>query len=119
MHAEYHAKSSAKKFGGKPEQYLYIHNFLDQSKLWLPDKRHRLILHNSFGIHLVESQWRGVQIGPDRFIPSRLVAEQHIIEDLGCIPTLETCFKDLPFYSWLGGNINKRLLIKLQEMDNG
>lgn len=121
MHAEYHAKSSAKKWGGNPMDYIYIHNFLDQTKLWLPDRRHRLILHNTFGIHLVESNWRGpeVRIGDKvQIIPARLVAEQHILEDMGCIPTLETCMKELPFYSWLGGNINKKLLIKLQEMDN-
>lgn len=117
MHAEYHARSSAKKFGGVPENYLFIHNFLDQTKLWLPDKRHRLILHNTFGINLIEKQWRGPEI-EGVLVPARLIAEQHIIEDLGRIPTLETCLKDIPFYNWLGGRITKDLVIRIDDTIN-
>lgn len=45
-----HAKNSVKSFGGKLEDYLPIHDFLDESKAHFPDMRHRAMLHNSFGI---------------------------------------------------------------------
>lgn len=49
-----HAQNSAKKWGGKPEDYLEIHNFMDSSKAHMPDQRHRAILHSSFGIFITE-----------------------------------------------------------------
>jgi hypothetical protein len=52
--ALFHAESSAIRFGGIAEDYLRIHKFLDQSKLYIPDWRHRCLLHNNFGIALCE-----------------------------------------------------------------
>ena len=49
-----HARISAKKFGGIPEDYIEIHDWFDSSKAHVPDARHRLALHNSFGIYLCE-----------------------------------------------------------------
>ena len=49
-----HAKSSAKKFGGEPEDYLPIHDFMDSSKSAHADVRHRCVLHSAFGIYIVE-----------------------------------------------------------------
>lgn len=36
-----HTQSSVKRFGGKPEDYLAIHNWFDESKAFLADFRHR------------------------------------------------------------------------------
>ena len=33
----------------------------------------------------------------------RDVAEQHVIDDMGTIPTVQDYLKDLPMYDWLGG----------------
>jgi len=41
MHSYYHALSSVKRFGGKPEDYLPIHEFFDESKSHFADFRHR------------------------------------------------------------------------------
>lgn len=49
-----HARSSAKKFGGVPEDYLPIHNWFDSSKSAIGDNRHRVVTHSSFGIFLAE-----------------------------------------------------------------
>jgi len=45
-----HAESSAKKFGGKPDDYLVIHNWFDESKAFLGDFRHRALRHHCEGI---------------------------------------------------------------------
>lgn len=84
-----HARISARKFGGRPDEYLKIHNWIDQTKAHVPDARHRLILHNSFGIYLCEQQF-GVYITLEngRDVSVRDVAEQHVLDDLGFIPTL-------------------------------
>lgn len=49
-----HAMVSVRKWGGRPEDYLPVHDFLDSSKAHLPDVRHRALLHNSFGIYIAE-----------------------------------------------------------------
>jgi hypothetical protein len=49
-----HAESSARKFGGKTEDYLRIHNWFDESKAFLPDFRHRGLRHHAEGIFLCE-----------------------------------------------------------------
>lgn len=49
-----HARLSAKRYGGEPEDYLDIHNFMDSTKALLPDVRHRAMLHNSYGCFIAE-----------------------------------------------------------------
>src|SRR2546425_7958152 len=48
------AESSAHKFGGRPEDYLTIHNWFDESKSFLGDFRHRALRHHTEGIFLAE-----------------------------------------------------------------
>ena len=48
-----HSKSSARKFGGEPEDYLHIHMKMDCSKAYVSDNRHRVLTHTSFWIHEV------------------------------------------------------------------
>jgi hypothetical protein len=54
MKPYYHGRNSVKKWGGKPEDYQAIHDFIDHSKSHFADVRHRALLHSSFGIFLVE-----------------------------------------------------------------
>lgn len=49
-----HAESSAKRFGGTPEDYIELHDFMDSSKEVFPDNRHRALTHNSWFIFVVE-----------------------------------------------------------------
>jgi hypothetical protein len=53
-HPLQHAESSTKKFGGKPEDYLPIHNWFDESKAFFADFRHRALRHHAEGIFLAE-----------------------------------------------------------------
>jgi len=74
-----HSESSAKKFGGKPEDYLPIHNWFDESKSFLGDFRHRALRHHTEGIFLAEKVF-GVAIrnSEGRRVPVRYVGEQHV-----------------------------------------
>lgn len=64
-HPHEHAKSSARKFGGDPTDYVKYHAWFDQTKAQCPDARHRVILHNSFGIFLLEQAVMGKIGGED------------------------------------------------------
>ena len=87
MRPHQHAMSSAARFGGKWQDYLAVHEFIDSTKVCCSDPRHRMILHSvDLGSALVKIAF------PDRFDTDDLV-QQHVIEDLGCARTLS---------EWLG-----------------
>jgi len=99
-----HARSSVKRWGGRVEDYLEIHNFIDGTKIAMPDLRHRALLHNAWGIFLLERVF-GVTItnSEGRAVSVRDVGEQHVMEDMGFIPSLEDWLEDLPQQPWHGG----------------
>jgi hypothetical protein len=108
MHTMYHAKSSVHKWGGELEDYLPVHEFLDQSKVSMADVRHRAVLHHTLGTRLAE-QALGVYItnSDGRDVPVREIAERHIIEDLGFLPTVQDWMRcvSLKAIPWAGGHV--------------
>lgn len=101
-----HARNSVKKYGGSINDYMPIHDFIDSSKAALADVRHRAILHSAFGIFIVERAFGALITNGDGVTVSvRDVAEDHVIEDLGRIPTLEEYLKTMPLDAchWMGG----------------
>ena len=46
-HPNIHAESSAKKFGGTPEDYIAIHEWFDETKGWIGHSDHRIFRHHS------------------------------------------------------------------------
>lgn len=99
-----HAICSVRRYGGHVDDYIPIHEFIDSSKAHVPDMRHRAILHSSFGIYIVQEVF-GVYIvnSEERKIAVRDLAEEHVIEDLGRIPTVQDYLDGMPIYNWLGG----------------
>lgn len=88
MHPYHHAVSSARRWGGRPEDYQPIHDWFDESKAFLPDFRHRALRHHAEGIFLCERVFGTTVTNSDgRAVPVRWVGEQHVKEDLGRIPT--------------------------------
>ena len=103
-----HAKASVKRYGGLPEDYIEIHNFMDSTKSTIADVRHRAILHSAFGCFIVEKVFGTTMKNSDGKIFSvRDIAEEHIIEDLGFIPTVEKWFEGLKIEQWMGGPSKK------------
>ena len=103
-----HARISAKKFGGIAEDYLAIHDFMDCTKMALPDVRHRMMLHNSVGCFIAERVFgHTITNSENKVVHVRDVAEAHIIEDLGFIPTLEKCFSGMAIEAWMSGGVHK------------
>jgi len=99
-----HAEHSAKKWGGKPEDYLPIHDWFDQTKAAHPDMRHRAILHNAFGCYIAEQVFgHNITNSDGKLVSVRDIAELHIIDDMGRIPTVSDYLDGMPMYDWLGG----------------
>ncbi len=111
-----HGKNSARKHGGVPADYQDIHDFIDSTKIAVPDVRHRAVLHNAFGCFLVERVFGATRVNSaGKTYSPRDIAEEHVIEDLGFIPTLERCFAELPLSSWFGGPARKKRRINLED----
>lgn len=99
-----HARGSVRRWGGKPEDYLPIHDFVDSSKAAMPDLRHRALYHHALGCFLVERIFGHTLTNSDgREVSTRDVAEQHIIEDMGFLPSVEDWIDGLPMQTWHGG----------------
>lgn len=102
-HSYIHAVSSARRFGGKPEDYLPLHSWFDATKVIAADFRHRALRHHSEGIFLAE-QIFGVTLlnSVGNPVPVRLVAEQHVREDFnGRIPAAIDWLRAIRAEPWM------------------
>ena len=121
----HHAVSSARKWGGVPEDYLPVHEWFDETKAWCPDFRHRAIRHHSEGIFeamqvfgttitifVTKNGESGV--AREKHIPVRWIGEQHVQEDLGHIPTAADWLRRISAEPWM--NRSRRLSRELAEM---
>ena len=90
-----HSLLSKKKFKGCAEDYLHIHKFIDSSKLFYFDIRHRILLHNTYGIDICVQKFGETLVNSDgQTILIRDIAAEHCKEDLfGIVPTLNNWFK--------------------------
>jgi hypothetical protein len=114
MHPYHHALSSVKKWAGKVEAYLPIHQSFDASKARFADgARHRALRHHSEGIFLCEQI-----LGPTlttsagRVIPTRWVGEQHVQEDCGFIPTVADWLRHIEVQPWM-----RRVAVKERDLE--
>lgn len=99
-----HALSSAKKYGGRFEDYMPIHEFLDSSKSIIADNRHRAILHSSFGIFILVRVFGETFVNSDgKIISTRDIGEQHILEDFGgrFIPSAQDYLEKMDYVEWM------------------
>jgi len=85
-----HSKISVRKFGGIEEDYYEIHKFIDSSKLYYFHVKHRLLLHNLYGIELATIKFGDtIKNSESSIILTRDIAAEHLKEDLnGKIPSL-------------------------------
>lgn len=105
-----HARTSVRKYGGQVEDYLDIHTFIDGSKAAVPDMRHRAQLHHAFGCFVVEAVFGAMRTNSDgKTYSPRDVAEDHVIEDLGYLPTLEDWLRNMTLQPWMGGARRDRI----------
>lgn len=112
-----HAQSSAKKYGGVPEDYVEIHSFMDCSKGAMADNRHRALTHNSWflsnileRIHFSNScpmlpngTFPTIKNSDGKVVSVRDIGEQHIIEDYAgrFIPSAQDFLCEMEYKQWM------------------
>lgn len=102
-----HAKSSAKRYGGQPEDYMDIHELMDSSKACLPSNLHRFLAHNSWFIKQIIPRCFGherVNSDGRKYCPEN-VAEDHVLEDykMKFIPSPQDFLENVKFQPWMNG----------------
>ena len=101
-HPWHHAVSSARKHGGRPDYYLRVHAWFDESKAHHGDFRHRALRHHTAGVFECEGVFGATLVNSDgRTIPVRWVAEQHVVEDLGFLPSLSQWLSAITAEPWM------------------
>ncbi len=91
----------AKRWGGKPEHYYPIHAWLDESKTFYADFRHRALRHHTEGIGLALKIFGPmVKVGRRR-VSVRLICENHIKEDVGWLPSVQDWLCNLRAQPWM------------------
>ncbi len=102
-HTYHHSESSAKIFGGAPEDYLKIHDWLDATKETFADFRHRALRHHSQGIFEAERVFgHTIENSFGKKVPVRYICEQHIKEDCGgFIPSVSDWLRNIKQESWM------------------
>lgn len=84
-----HAISSARKFGGNPRDYIEIHDWFDETKQYTGDFGHRALRHHSAGVQWCVEKFGHIVINSDgTLVPVKVIAEQHVQEDCGFVPTV-------------------------------
>lgn len=110
----HHAVSAARKWGGEPDHYIDIEEFIDSSKTVIGDVRHRSMYHHTTGIWLCQEIFgRTIPVlranGTTVEVPVRLIAERHVLEDLGWLPSPADYINGMPIKPWMSGAQRKEL----------
>jgi hypothetical protein len=88
---------SAKKFGGQPEHYAIVHEFLDEYPPF--------VLHHAFGVYLTQDIFGITLINSERKdVVVRDVAEQHVLLECGYIPSAQDWLSLMRMASWMSGS---------------
>lgn len=107
-----HAQSSAKRWGGKAEDYIAVHERIDSTKSAHAEVTHRCVFHSAFGIYIIEEIFgRFVTNSDGKQVYVRDIAEQHVLEDLGFIPSLSDWLKEMPSQPWMAGQ--RKMTVKI------
>ena len=103
MHTFEHAKSTARRFGGVPEDYQEIHDWFDATKESFADYRHRALRHHSQGIFEAERVFGITMTNSEgKIVPVRYIGEQHVREDCGgFIPSISDWLSNIRRKHWM------------------
>jgi len=96
-----HARITAHRYGGKWQDWIVVHNWIDHSKLIFPSMQHRIFLHSDFG------EWLIVRIFGERIkaedgttVSTLDLFRDHQLEDLGRAVTLSEWLREVQADYW-------------------
>lgn len=107
-----HSKSSVKRWGGKMEDYLKIHEKMDCQKGYMPCARGRALTHTSFWVMevMVPLFGRFITNSDGREVPVKDICFQHINEDYRnkFIPTAQDFIENMTLQPWMNNGMGEK-----------
>ena len=104
-----HAKSSVKRWGGKIEDYIFLHKNLDFPKSCMNNNTARALTHNTWYIYEIIPQIFGYTItnSDGRQVDTIDIAMLHVLEDfhMKFIPTPQDYLKHLELQDWMNNGV--------------
>lgn len=97
MTIDEHCVESVRQFGGEHDDYRKLHQFIDSITSEIEAAWG--ITHSTFGLGLAEMKF-GYVVGP-RNVPTRTVAEKHILAEYGAIPSAQDWLSAVPLRPWM------------------
>jgi hypothetical protein len=89
--------------GWRARRLSPIHTWFDKSKEIVADFRHRALRHHAEGIFMAETIFGvTITVSNGHVVPVRLIGEQHVIEDLGRIPSFADWVRAIRPEAWMG-----------------
>ena len=104
-----HSKSSVKRWGGKVEDYLEIHELLDSPKSCMNNNTSRMATHNTWFVNEIIPKIFGYNIinSDGKSVDTVDIARLHISEDFRgrFIPTLQDYLKEMVVQPWMNNGV--------------
>jgi hypothetical protein len=108
MHPYYHALSSVRKFGGCTDDYYALHAWFDESKQIIATFQHRALRHHAEGVFMAEQMFgKTLILSNGKVVPVRFIGEQHVLEDLGRIPSYADWARSIRPEPWMSPTIKE------------
>lgn len=106
---EIHSKSSVKRWGGKIEDYLPIHQLIDSPKAAMNNNTARTLTHNTWFAYEIIPKIFGYNItnSDGKSVDTVDIAMLHIAEDfrMKFVPTPQDYLKHLNLQPWMNNGV--------------
>ena len=106
---EIHAKSSVKRWGGKIEDYIGIHELLDSPKETMNNNTSRMLTHNVWFCYKIIPKIFGYNItnSDGKSVETIDIAMLHVAEDfrMKFVPTVQDYLKHLQIQPWMNNGV--------------
>lgn len=104
-----HSKSSVKRWGGKVEDYLPIHELLDSPKAAMNNNTSRFLTHNTWFCYTIIPKIFGYNItnSDGRSVDTTDIAMLHVAEDfrMKFVPTPQDYLKHMEVQPWMSNGV--------------
>jgi hypothetical protein len=104
-----HSKSSVKRWGGKVEDYLPLHELIDSPKVTMNNNTGRMLTHNIWFCYHIIPKIFGYNItnSDGKSVDTVDIAMLHVAEDfrMKFIPTVQDYLKHLEVQSWMNNGV--------------
>jgi hypothetical protein len=114
-----HSKSSVKRWGGKVEDYLAIHELIDSPKVAMNNNTSRVLTHNTWFAYTIIPKVFGYNIinSDGKSVDTVDIAMLHIAEDfrMKFVPTPQDYLKHMQLQPWMNNGVK---LVDNQESIN-